>query len=498
MFVRSRLFTMFYLAGLLGITAVLVIAVGQKTAAINAAANNDTHLFLPLLTSSGAPTPPPPAGAAAFFVETNFKTSNGSMRVDANGGMHLAYYYYEAAGGQAPTSAVYLYCPANCANGNQWNGVMMGTGVNEVQLELTPNGQPRLLYRVPSSSNGNEFYYAACDSDCTNPTQWEIAFVASNEGMATLELNDDSLPQRYFALDPAGRPRFIYNDRDTWSEPDHLGTFYAYCDTVCTDPNNWFEVRVGEDNGNPGNFRYEKFYYPSLTFTPSGQPRFVADGVSLQDEFFLYYVVCDNNCGITSSWQTVPLYERGSGSNVSFDIEVDSQARPRIAFYQGARLGGQGERLSYAWCNSICVSVGNWQIRDLGLGVNNGRGPDLELTAGARPRIAYSLYSVGGIGYSWCDTNCESAGGTWQHQVVESGTDLAHDWPVAYPPHCDGGIWDGLTPTLSLDSSGNPRLAYDATYHARCWYNPDTGEWEPWSQFRLVKRAVRGVFFDQP
>jgi hypothetical protein len=108
----------------------------------------------------------------------------------------------------------------------------------------------------------------------------------------------------------------------------------------------------------------------------------VADGASMVDEFGLYYLACDSACGSTSSWTSVPVAERGSGSHVSYDVEMDGQGRPRIAFLQGAKLGGLGDRLSYLWCNTNCLNPNNWQGKELDLGVNNRRGPDLELTAG--------------------------------------------------------------------------------------------------------------------
>jgi hypothetical protein len=134
---------------------------------------------------------------------------------------------------------------------------------------------------------------------------------------------------------------------------------------------------------------------------------------------------------------------------------VDGQGRPRIAFYQEARLGGLGDRLSYLWCNNNCLNANNWQSKELGLGVNNGRGPDLELTANGLPQIAYAQYNVNGIGYSWCSANCESTSSVWQHQVVESGTELLAAWNVAFPPHCDAGFWDGLKGT---PGTANPNM----------------------------------------
>jgi hypothetical protein len=183
---------------------------------------------------------------------------------------------------------------------------------------------------------------------------------------------------------------------------------------------------------------------------------------------------------------------------MSYDIALDKDGRPRVAFYQGALAGGQGERLFYIWCNGGCLDGGNWAGSNLGLAQRDGQGLDLALDTAGRPRLAYALYNAGGLGYSWCDSNCEAPDAVWQHRVVESRANLLAAWSVAYPPHCNAGLWDGLTPSLALDGDGQPRIAYDTTYYARCIYNPDTGEWKPWQEFNLVWRAVRVNYFPQP
>ena len=459
-------------------------------------------LYLPLVVgaNSGATTPTKtptptstttPAQKAAFFATMQWKTSRSAIATDAAGGIHLAYTFYEAVAPNAPTSGVYLYCAQACSNGESWSGVSMGELVKDIQLALTPQGRPRILYRTDTADNGSAFFYAVCEQDCTNPGQWTITQVASNRGMTPVELRPDEQPNRYFALDPEGRPRFVYSDRNTWITPDHVGTFYAFCNQACTQAENWSETRINQDNGNHS--RFEKFLYPSLAFTRAGQPRVVADGTSMQDEFFLYYLACDAGCDNIAGWQRAPLFERGSGPNIAYDVEIDAAGHPRVVFYQGALLEAKGDRLSYAWCNGNCLDAGGWQRVELGLAAGDGQDPDLELDAAGRPRIAYALSSAGGLGYAQCSARCEEAGAAWQFEVVETHTDLANAWTVPIPPHCDGGIWGGLTPSLSLTANGTPRMAYDATYHARCWYDDETDQWEPWPQFSLVKRAVRVV-----
>lgn len=461
--------------------------------AVSTATSTSTTTATATATATPTATATTPSSSAkkAFFVETNWKTNSASIAIDAQGGNHLAYAYYEAVADGAPTSGVYLYCASDCDKEANWSGVAMGEGVKEIQVALTPQGQPRVLYRINTLNNGSEFYYAACDQSCTDPAEWTVTLVTSNRGMTIVEFGEDDLPQRYFALDPQGRPRFVYSDRDTWRTPAHIGTFYIFCDQDCTNAANWSEVRINQDNGTHS--RFEKFLYPSLTFTASGQPRILADGTSMQDEMLIFYLACDTGCNQFDNWQRLPLFERGSLGYVSYDIEINGQGQPRVAFYQGSMLEGKGDRLSYAWCNGGCLEANNWQRRELGLPMNDGRGPDLELDGAGRPRIAYALHSTGGLGYAQCNTQCEEASAQWQLQVVESRNDLLASWPVAHPPHCDGGLWDGLTPSLALDKNGAPRIAYDATYHARCIYIPETGEWKPWHQFHLLRRAVRLV-----
>lgn len=462
----------------------------------------DNNVFVPLLVAKRKATPPPPGPQpiqGAFFVQPDTKTGSAAIAVDKQGGMHLAYRYY-LPDDEHP-AAVYLYCPSqstNCADPAKWTGVSMADYVNEVQLGLTPAGQPRLLIRLNSTqvALGNDFYYAACDQSCTDPSKWSLTYLLTTSGMASHETEDITTPQRSFALDPQGRPRFVYLDKNTAdAEPDHLGTFYAFCDEQCTNAANWYETRISWGN-NPF---YEHFYYPSLAFTNLGQPRVVGDGLYLVQgqALGIYYLACDTNCGDSSNWQRVRLFERGSGPKVSWDLEVNGN-QPRLAFYEGAQLGGAGDVLYYAWCNNNCLNAASWQRRNLGLGSMNGKHPDLELDGQGRPRLAYAVQNGGGIGYAWCTGNCESAQGQWQQRVVDTATKLEQAYPVARPPHCDAGLWDSMTPVLALDAAGNPRLAYDAAYNTRCWYDDPNDNQPPFLRFSQIWHTVRVNYFPQP
>ena len=181
--------------------------------------------------------------------------------------------------------------------------------------------------------------------------------------MAPLEFSDDEQPQRNFELDHVGRPRFVYGDNDSFREPDHVGTYYAFCDSDCTIASNWSEVRINKDNGGVGPYRSEDFHYPVSAFSTTGQPRVLADGARCRMSRAFFYVACDSACAELTAG-TAPPFERGSGNNVAYDIEIDAQGRPRIASLIGARLNEEGEWLYYGWCNQACTDASNWRRFD--------------------------------------------------------------------------------------------------------------------------------------
>lgn len=501
--------------------SLLVIGIGLGKSAhhmlAQAATNGQTDrahaLFLPMIANQpvatnhgGTLTPTPtatptatgtttstPQTRLAMFLDPTWKTSNANVVVDAAGGEHVAFYYYEPTIEERPTYARYAYCPAQCDKGANWQTVALAEDklVTEVQLQLTAAGKPRLLLRTNADSlpNGFDFYYAACDDNCTQPAGWTLTLVRSNAGTATLEFKDDELPQRSFALDLAGHPRFLYVD----GRNSNLGTFYVYCDSQCDQQTAWQAVRVNKVVQSP-QYRDDNFYYPTLTFTADGNPRIVtADFFPLDDgDAALAYIECNAACDQSESWQAVQLMARGAGAEASADLALDANNRPRIAFYQEALLDGEGNKLFYLWCDDNCLDATNWQQRDLGLPSLDGQEPALELDSAGRPRIAYADYDQGGVSLLWCNDGCETATAQWQNKSLEDRTQLYQAWPVAYPPNCDGGIWDGNTPTLVLTGSGDPQVAYDGTYHARCFYDDNPSDTiPPTLAFHLIVRTVR-------
>ncbi|MCB0127505.1 MAG: hypothetical protein KDE58_34815, partial [Caldilineaceae bacterium] len=466
-------------------------------------------------TGTLTPTPTPVAvnKTLALFADTQWKTSSASVAVDSNGGKHRAYYYDEATTAGGPTNAVYQQCTSGCDNPNNWHGVSFAADVNEVQLKLDPAGKPHLLIRTVSTqvANGFDYYYALCTGDCTQPGGWQMLNVGYSVGGSLYEQHDAEQPQRSFALDPNGHPRFVYLDDDRSVNSLHVGIFYVWCDIDCgTDINQWQEVMITDISVWDGQIEsQERAYYLALAFTPQGQPRLVTaeyypSFTTTDTVWRLGYFECDEMCETDYLWSAVALYERGTGPLPSADLAIDANGYPHVAFYQQATEGIMPDgsrptfppRLIYASCaDSNCMTNWNWDSVEVGLGDNNGGAPDIELDAQGRPRIAYSLGATDSIGYSWCNSNCADwSAAIWQHAVVETPAQLQAALPKSHPDTCDQGGWTGLTPALNL-ANGTPHIAYDAAYVAHCQQGDTTpATWHD----EVLMRAARVVSFNQP
>ena len=484
-----------------------------------------TRVFLPLIwregggpppttspttptTSPTTPTTPPADARGALYPNGNVKAASAASAVDAAGGMHAAYRHFIPDSERPP--AVYAYCapPAErCGDAANWQTVKLADLAQEVQLALTPAGQPRLLIVATSTvhAGGKDFWYAACDANCADQSRWSVTRVLSSYGTAVFDGNDEYTPQRSFALDKLGRPRFVYMDRNYIVEPDHLSAFYAYCDANCADPANWQQTQIGREYRATN--RYEVWSYPSLAFTSANQPRVIAEVSPINPDGSagttgLYYYTCDAGCEQPAGWQRGLIGDVGTGSwpPRSWDIELDANDRPRIAIFYGDWLGDTSEehRLFYLWCDDACLNTASWQRTSPGLSRSDGQGPDLELDKQGRPRIAYAT-GLGNIGYAWCDTACESQA-QWRTQVVETYAQMQAGNPQAIPPHCDGSTWKGLNPVLALDGAGNPRIAYDVSADARCYYDdtPENPDDQPRIEFGRIWNGVRWNFFPRP
>lgn len=466
-----------------------------------------SRVFLPLAIKSGPttpPPPPPPAATGSIFLNRTVKTASASTAIDGSGGYHAAYVHYVPE--VERPAAVYAYCSGTaCKDKANWREVALLDKTREVQVAVTAAGQPRLLIVTSSDvyNGGKDYHYAECNANCTDRTSWKVTRVFSSWGTDTFDTSNDRVPQRSFALDPQGRPRFFYQDRNYfYKEPDHYGAFYAYCNTNCTIAANWRETEVGRFI----NYDAEVFKEPSLTFTSTGQPRVVsrvfaknADGSNAPDG--LYYYECNGGCDQTANWKRTFLIPAGNGSYPfpGWDIELDAQNRPRVVIFTGADIDPeQYERhLLYLWCDGDCTNPDNWFFNSLGHDRDDGEAPDLELNPQDQPRVAW-IDDTGNLGYSWCNANCQSDTPQWQGKVIETEATWRQEFPQAIPLNCEADLWTGIAPVLKLDGAGNPRIAVDASVEASCLYDDPNDGQPPYRRFMPVWRTARLTYFVQP
>jgi hypothetical protein len=422
------------------------------------------------------------------------KIAGAQVKVDARGGTHIA--FFDAVPLAEGPGATYGYCPppaGQCADPAKWSFTpRIGAIVDEVQLQLTPQGQPRMVIGFHATANNREVYlYAECNANCTAAEEsW--AFVAIGQrSLSTFMPGLAQQPKRSFALDPQGRPGFVYFDDDYMPDPDHAGGYYSSCQSDCALPESWTEARLTyRDRG----FN-ERIGQPVLRYTPAGNPVILAELYPLDGagEPGIYYFACQQSCSENGahSWSRMRVAERTSGAQPSWDLELDAQGRPRVAYFKYLSQADTTRHLFYLWCDAACASGGDWQRSSMGLDDDEGVGADLVLDGQGRPRAAF--LTTTSLGYVWCDRGCGTPQ-SWQGRAADTDEQMAKDYPLALPSTCRAGIWDGYAPSLALAPGGAPVMAYDASYQASCQYvDPTNPGGPPRDEFREIWHSVRVV-----
>jgi hypothetical protein len=419
-----------------------------------------------------------PPSAGGFFIvpmpNIELPTSHPTAKVDPSGGVHVVFTPQSAPQASSTRPAYYAYCPANCTSAAAFTMLSLGEGVDFAALDLDPNGRPRVLLRLPVQSNTIYLYqYWMCDNHCTNPAQWmgDSIGYAYRRQVGWVESFIHS-----FALDHQGRPRFVYYDSGSDSNDPHWGAFYAYCDANCTNPANWNEIRLLDDN------QATDF---DLAFSPANQPR-LAFYTYLNDAWVVVYAECNQSCNAAGNWYGAVLADTVSASVshwANFSLAVNSNGRPRLALYTGTGSGGSlaPNTLYYLGCQAgNCAEAMNWTAIDLDFPPTHGEeGVSLALDGQNRPRLAYHAPMAAGFGlyYAWCNANCEGSAAGWQTRKMEASEEVNAELPIppwpgcTFPscnppiPPCTVSTWDtGMRPSLALDSQGRPRITYDANH----------------------------------
>jgi hypothetical protein len=276
---------------------------------------NTNSVYLPLIiggSGSNEPEPVPEANGGLFLNLASW-SYNATVALDAAGGLHAAYFATgETSDGIAP--AYYAYCPSDCVRPERWRHVALAERASDVQIAVNSAGQPRVLISPEPDGRGAPIRYAACDSRCSEPASWKLASVAST---ALISIGSNYTTAQSFALDPAGRPHFVYADDRTGI--NHYGSFLARCVEDCTNAENWDEIQLDR----------EIIDNPVLHFDSAGTPHLLGRLSGANGGNLFYAAYAGEN-----GWAGLTLGPVGSGGNSTWTLQLDGEDRLRVAFYQ--------------------------------------------------------------------------------------------------------------------------------------------------------------------
>jgi len=475
----------------LGLLAICILAQPQAFARPHSQAQQQI-VYLPLLIGGSASAPtPPPTPRSGFFALTDFLTYNAVTAVDAQGGVHMAFYTSDEQHQDEPRGqpAYYTYCPgplAACADPSRWTSlVQMDDQVNEIQIVVATGGQPRMLVRRNGSA-GYDYDYWACDTHCTDAQNWSGLRVTNAAGV---DLYSASMPQHGFALDSHGRPRFVYGNG--WGNGRPTAIYYTFCDAAdCTVPGSWQETPIH----GPIENKTVSSDYATLVFD-GDKPRVLTRVNYSGLPVHLDYFACDQACDAPESWSATILTEPNGQQWASWDLALDPAGHPRVALYEPAPIDiTVGGKLFYGACDADdCTIDTNWQLTQVASG--EGNNVDLAFDPLGRIHMVYDAGMRGTIGEVWCDTSCTSAG-QWQRRTLETSAQLMQEFAPASPLSCaqEQRTWLDAIPTIAFDSQGRMAVAYDTKNVATCYYDQGPGN-PPGSRVERLWWAVRWASF---
>lgn len=397
-----------------------------------------TVLLASLLTGAAS-------AAGPFFLPTGaevYNTHAPRVEMDAAGGVHLAYPAY------VPADAFYAYCPGPCDGPADFSVVVFPTGgagtVHDVMLALDANGAPHVLI-----ATGTTVMYASCSGDCRRQDAWRLTTVLDHGG-------DREVTGEAFALDPAGRPRFVmhaYRAMFGIGAPEP-GTFLVSCDGGCHGPSRWSVAKISDQIWQENTLRYDATGVAHL-----------ATVATTDDGDLVAYLRCESDCANeeVDNWPGVGLAYGYSDRWVeeidpAVSLALTPDGRPRLVLLG---RGDGGRFLAYFACDQDCAAAGGaaW-VGNYLLDGDIGDGLDLALDAAGRPRIAYTY--AGHIFLLHCEGDClADEDADWGIAKVEMGSDMPPDLIIPYAD-CNVAAWFLRQPSLAIGADGLPRVAYRA------------------------------------
>ena len=184
----------------------------------------------------------------------------------------------------------YGQCDTGCTQFANWTFSQFTTISAQADLAFSASGHPRVAFESPAPNivDGQELYYAGCDTDCGNEANWP--------GIALLAVNDNLVNEPFaLALDSQDRPRIGFY----YAAGGAHTLAYAWCDSTCTTPaaGTWHAY----DTGLPA---YSGYKGVALAIDPADVPHLAyggsPDGVS---DASIDAAVCIQNCTSAPVWQ---------------------------------------------------------------------------------------------------------------------------------------------------------------------------------------------------
>lgn len=403
-----------------------------------------------------------PATSAKFFLPTGEpdNTSAPTVEIDPKGGIHAVYPAY--AGGDA----YYAYCPADCAGEGQVKVVHLVTegSVANAMLALDAAGSPHVLLAAAQA-----VYYAHPSGDPTAQASWRTAKVLEHGGAR--EVTGEA-----FALDPAGRPRFLMHTTVAYLGVGQKApeTHWVACDAGCDDASGWTSTRIST----------EMWQSASLRFDKDGRAKVAAvvrtgmsDSSSGKDTGA--YLECAGDCAEEASWKGIGFGLAYSSSleavtmKPAISLALTKAGRPRVLFMGREEETSNKRFILYLECDADCASDAseNWKAMKVTDDDRIGAGIDLALDGADHPRFVYTAsYN---IGLAYCDSaSCAGPEAKWDVTKVEAGSDMPPDQIILWP-NCTVGAWFLHSPSIALTADGRPRVGYQARDISGGVKNPD-------------------------
>lgn len=420
----------------------------------------------------------PPPGSIAFFLPDEPPTRGLEVEFDAAGRMHFVYVRHSLV--REVQEVVYGSCEPglDCDQPANWRTVVVHSGtIGTVQIEVTSDARPRLVFEDQYTVAGARLIYMSCESNCLTPTAWRgIALIGNIQIGLVFSLHMD---QRWFAIDAAGRPRLLVSGNE--------GAFFLACDRDCTEPNGDWTNTVLDTTGEP--FITSQLLGPVLRLDAQGRPHLLG-----QSSRAVVYMSAEGDFRRTENWRRVVLtnpLQPGINDTLpvgvqfanNLDLEIDRSGGVVVAF-DGFVPGTEEMRAYLARCRGGCTDLASWSSRPFS--GTQLQGLDLVLDRDDRPFFLFSgqvpqtgerlvqLATCGG-------GDCYAVDARWNARMLATSDTLERERPMKRFPETPAlcsiptTSWEFPSNRLLLHPSGSWRLVSNAAASSIC--QPGMDEW---------------------